>query len=123
MVDNRIDDYKDLIVWKRAMELAKEAYALARKLPREENYALADQIRRSAVSIPSNIAEGYGRYGTKEYARFLSISRGSSYELETQILLTVDLGYLDQIDVAKALSLSREIAKILTKILQRLGNG
>ncbi len=105
------------------MELAKEAYALVRKLPKEENHALADQIRRSAVSIPSNIAEGYGRTGTKEYARFLAISRGSSYELETQILLCVDLGYLNNEEVMKALSLSQEIARILTKILQRLGNG
>ena len=59
MMDKRVDDYKDLIAWKRAMELTKAAYLLTRLLPREENYALADQIRRSSVSIPSNIAEGY----------------------------------------------------------------
>ena len=123
MIDNRVNDYKELVAWKRAMELAKEAYLLAGKLPKQENYALADQIRRSAVSVPSNIAEGYGRTGPKEYARFLAISRGSSYELETQILLCVDLGYLEENDVVKALSLSQEVAKILTTIIQRLGNG
>ncbi len=66
MTDKRVDDYKDLIVWKRAMELAKSAYLIARMLPGEEKYALVDQIRRSSVSVPSNIAEGYGRNGAKE---------------------------------------------------------
>ncbi len=78
MTDYRVGDYKDLVVWKRGMEIARSAYLLSRKLPREENYALADQIRRSSVSIPSNIAEGYGRTSPKDYARFLSMARGSS---------------------------------------------
>ena len=80
MTDYRAGDYKDLVVWKRGMELARMAYLLSRKLPREEDYALADQIRRSSVSIPSNIAEGYGRTSPKDYVRFLSMARGSSYE-------------------------------------------
>ena len=122
MMDQRVDDYKDLIAWKRAMELAKAAYLLARMLPREENYALADQIRRSSVSIPSNIAEGYGRTGSKEYARFLSMARGSSYELETQIILCVDLGYIQEADTVKAIGLCKEVARILTRILQSLVN-
>ena len=121
-MDNRVDDYKDLIVWKRAMELAKAAYLLCRKLPKEENYALTDQIRRSAVSVPSNIAEGYGRIGPRDYVRFLSLARGSSYELETQILLCRDLGCLPDGDTEKALGLCKEVARILTKIMQTLGN-
>ena len=122
MIDTRVDDYKDLIAWKRAMELTKTAYLLARLLPREENYALADQIRRSSVSIPSNIAEGYGRTSPKEYALFLSVARGSSYELETQIILCVDLGYIQEADTVKAIGLCKEVARILTRILQSLGN-
>ena len=123
MADNRVDDFKELIVWKWSMELAKAAYALTKRLPREENYALADQIRRSAVSIPSNIAEGYGRTTTKEYARFLSIARGSGYELETQILLCVDLGYFKEEETVHTLCLGKEVSKMLTAILTKIGNG
>ena len=122
MTDCRIDDYKDLIVWKKAMELTKTAYLLARRLPKEENYALGDQIRRSSVSIPSNIAEGYGRTSQRDYARFLSMARGSSYELETQILLCIDLGYVQEKDAAIAVGLCKEVARILTRIIQNLGN-
>ena len=111
-----------MIVWKRGMALAKAAHLLSRKLPREEDYALADQIRRSSVSIPSNIAEGYGRTSTRDYARFLSMARGSGYELETQLLLSVDLGYLTANDVSDALALCREVSKILTRILARLAS-
>ncbi len=123
LADNRIDDYKELIVWKRAMELTKAAYALTRCLPREENFALADQIRRSAVSVPSNIAEGYGRTSAKEYARFLSMARGSGYELETQLMLCVELGYLRQDEIEIASGLINEVSKMLTAIIMKVGNG
>ena len=123
MADNRVDDFKELIVWKRAMELAKAAYALTKLLPREEDYALSDQIRRSAVSIPSNIAEGYGRTTTKEYARFLSMARRSGYELETQLLLCIDLEYIDENEAALALRLNKEVSKMLTAIITKIGNG
>ena len=104
------------------MELAKSTYSIAKMLPGEEKYALADQIRRSSVSVPSNIAEGYGRSGAKEYARFLSMARGSAYELETQIILCVDLGYLHEEDAANALRLIKEVVSMLTTILSKLGN-
>ena len=120
MPDNRLEDYKDLIVWKRAMELATAAYKVTRKLPREENFALADQIRRSAVSIPSNIAEGYGRGSAKDYARFLSIARGSRYELETQLLLCVELGYVKEEEIASAIQLGCEVAKMLNVIISKV---
>lgn len=120
MLDNSLKDYKDLIVWKRAMELAVAAYDVAKKLPREENYALAEQIRRSAVSIPSNIAEGYGRGSSKDYVRFLSIARGSRYELETQLLLCVDLGYVTENDISKAIRLGYEVSKILNAIIAKI---
>ena len=72
--DKSVRNYKELLVWQRAMELACEAYAVTGRLPKEEMYALGDQIRRSAISVPSNIAEGYGRNSTRDYVRFLSIA-------------------------------------------------
>ena len=123
MADKRIEDYKDLIVWKRSMELAAAAYTIARKLPKIETFALADQMRRSAISIPSNIAEGYGRTTPKEYARFLSIARGSVYELETQLLLCSQLQYLDSSELSTALGLSNEIIRMLNVIIPKVSTG
>ena len=116
-----MEKYKDLIVWKRAMELVQAAYQIARVLPKDEMFSLSDQIRRSAVSIPSNIAEGYGRNSTKDYARFLSIARGSRYELETQLLLCVQLGYVKQQDIENAIDLGEEVGKMLNVIISKLG--
>ena len=116
-----MENYKDLIVWKRGMELVEAAYKVAALLPREEMYALSDQIRRSAVSIPSNIAEGYGRNSTRDYARFLSIARGSRYELETQLLLSVQLGYVKECEIDHAIQLGEEVGKMLNVIISKLG--
>ena len=104
------------------MELANAAYAIARRLPREETFALADQIRRSAVSIPSNIAEGYGRGSSKDYLRFLTMARGSRYELETQLLLCVQLGYCNDREIAEALRLGNEVSKMLNALIFRINN-
>ena len=95
--------YKELIVWQKAMELVKEVYSLTKKLPKEETYALSDQMRRAVVSIPSNIAEGYGRKSKIEYIRFLDIARGSQYELETQIQICIMLEFLNENDTKKYL--------------------
>ena len=81
-----------LEVWKEAMALVRTVYAVTRGFPKEETYGLALQLRRAAVSIPSNVAEGAGRDGDKEFLRFLSIARGSLSELETQLLIAADLG-------------------------------
>ena len=116
-----MENYKDLIVWKRAMELVGAAYQVAAMLPREETFALSDQLTRSAVSIPSNIAEGYGRNSTKDYDRFLSIARGSRYELETQRLLCVQLNYVQQKDIETAIQLGEEVGKMLNVIISKLG--
>ena len=91
---NGAKDFKDLIVWQRAMELVVEVYQLVKKLPKEELFALSDQIRRAVISIPSNIAEGQGRSSLKEFLYFLSIAKGSKAELETQLLLCVKINYL-----------------------------
>jgi len=86
-------NHKDLEVWKESMLLAKEAYLLTKSFPKEELYGITSQIRRASVSVPSNIAEGAARSSDKEFIQFLYISLGSLSELETQILLSRDLGY------------------------------
>lgn len=78
-----VNSYEELIVWQKAMLLVEEVYKLVKKLPREELYALSDQLRRAVVSVPSNIAEGHTRAGTKEFINFLSIANGSRVEVET----------------------------------------
>lgn len=112
--------YKELTVWKKSMELVKEIYTLTKKLPKEEMYGLSDQMRRAAVSIPSNIAEGNGRKTDVEYARFLNISRGSECELETQLYICVMLNYLTENETEKAFELLSEIGKMLNTLITKL---
>ena len=90
----RMRRYEDLLLWQKAMQLAKMVYLLQKGLPKEEMYGLGDQIRRAVVSVPSNIAEGYGRGGDAEFKRFLAISRGSLFELKTQLQLAEGVGLL-----------------------------
>ncbi|MCX5712260.1 MAG: four helix bundle protein [Candidatus Omnitrophica bacterium] len=90
-----IKSYKDLDVWKKAVELAKEVYLLTKNFPRDELYGIVNQIRRSSVSIASNIAEGKSRQHKNEYIQFLYIALGSCAELETQVIISKELGYLD----------------------------
>ena len=115
-----IKDYKDLIVWQKAMDLVVEVYALVKFLPKEEVYALSSQIRRAAISIPSNIAEGQARNSTKEFIQFLAIAKGSKAELETQLLLCVKIGYLTDNQISVAMSTLAEIGKIINKLQQSL---
>ena len=115
-------NYKDLTVWQKSMDLTEEIYRLVKKLPKEETYALSDQMRRAAVSIPSNIAEGQGRGSGNEFRNFLSIANGSLSELETQLLICVRLGYLSDADIKTALSLSNEIDRMLSALILRLKN-
>ena len=115
-----LQSYKEFTVWQRAMELAAEVYRLAGLLPKFETYGLADQMRRAAVSVPSNIAEGQGRNSTKEFVHFLSIARGSQNELETQLLLCEKLRYLEQKDIAIALNLCIEVNKMLNVLIRKL---
>ena len=94
-----------------------EVYDLIKKLPKEEIYGLSDQMRRAVVSIPSNIAEGQGRQTEKEFKQFLSIAKGSVFEVETQLLICVRIGYLSQEQIQNALSLCDEIGRMLTKLI------
>lgn len=113
-------DYRQLKVWQKALDLAVEIYDLVKLLPKEETYALSDQMRRAAVSIPSNIAEGQGRNSDKEFVNFLSIARGSLWELETQIELCERLHYIDSCLKSNVLSLSTEISKMLNALSNSL---
>ena len=115
-----VKSYRELIVWQKAMELATEVYDLVKLLPREETYALGDQMRRAAVSIPSNIAEGYGRSSKKDYANFLTMARGSAYEVETQILLCNRINLLSTSQVAPALQILTEITRMVNAMLAKL---
>ena len=108
--------YKDLIVWKKSMDLVDEVYCLVKLLPKEELFALADQLRRSAVSVPSNIAEGHGRQTRREFSQFLSIARGSVFEVETQLYIGIRQAYFTESQAKAALGLCGEIGKILTKM-------
>jgi four helix bundle protein len=114
------DSFRDLIVWQRSMQLTVAIYGLTKDFPREELYGLTSQIRRAAVSLPSNIAEGHGRLGTKEYRHFLGIARASNFELQTQLELArrLNLGSLQLIGAAEGLS--HEVGKMLYAILQSI---
>jgi len=118
---SRIQSFEDLTVWQEAMKLAKMVYLSQRKLPREELYALGDQLRRAVVSIPSNIAEGFGRDTTKDYLHFLAIARGSLYEVRTQLQLAEQLGFLAMSDDLKRelTSVSRLLSALITKLRAR----
>lgn len=112
--------FEDLIVWQKAMDLVIEVYRLIRFLPKEETYALADQLRRSAVSIPSNIAEGQQRGSRQEMIRFSAIARGSAGELQTQLLLCERLSYITKEQMATALDLTKQVNKMLTALITNL---
>ena len=112
--------YREMIVWQKAMDLVKEIYLLAKMLPKEETYALSDQMRRAAISIPSNIAEGNGGKSLTDYARFLDIARGSEYELETQFEICIMLGYLTETDCKKVFELINEIGRMLHTLITKL---
>ncbi|MBE8952567.1 MAG: four helix bundle protein [Quinella sp. 1Q7] len=113
-------NYKDLIVWQKSMDLTVEIYRLVKFLPREETYALSDQMRRAVVSIPSNIAEGHGRNSTKEYIHFLSVARGSQTELETQLQICIRLKYFPESEATVAIDLCDELNKMLNALITSL---
>jgi four helix bundle protein len=117
-----MDSYRDLIVWKKSMQLVKEIYKLVKLLPKEEINVLSNQMRRSAISIPSNIAEGYDRRSTKDYINFLSFSRGSNSELQTQLYICVDLGFLTKQHIHTSITLTEEISKMLNSLINKLQN-
>ena len=112
--------YQKLQVWQKAMDLVEKIYLLTRQLPAEEKFGLAAQMQRAAVSIPSNIAEGYCRSSTKEYIKFLYVAKGSNSELFTQLLLCERIGYLSHNQISDAVCFSEEISKMLSTIILKL---
>ncbi|MDK9700558.1 MAG: four helix bundle protein [bacterium] len=109
-----MDSFRELRVWKLSMDLAIFTYKITQKYPKHELFGLSSQMRRAAVSIPSNIAEGFGRQSTKEYLHHLSFAQGSISELETQIELSFRLTYIDEANYVALLELCDHVGKLLT---------
>ena len=112
--------FRDLNVWQRAMQLTVAIYRLTQGFPREEIYGLSSQIRRAAVSIPSNIAEGQGRLSMGEFKQFLSVARGSNQELQTQLEIARALKFGDSTLIDEAENLSHEVGKMIYALLESL---
>jgi len=112
--------YEDLIVWQKAMDLVAEIYKTVKLLPNDEKFVLSEQMRKSAVSIPSNIAEGQERDTTKDFIKFLHIAKGSKGELETQLMICARLNYLTHTQMEVAQNLLIEIGKMLNALIQSL---
>ncbi|OQB05619.1 MAG: hypothetical protein BWY19_00888 [bacterium ADurb.Bin212] len=115
-----IQSYKDLVVWQKAVSLVEAVYRSTESFPKEEVFGLISQMRRSAISIPSNIAEGSSRGTRKDYCQFLRISLGSCSELETQVIIAEKLKFMDFSKSAKLLQQLNEIMKILNTIIKKL---
>ena len=115
-----MQSFKEMLVWQKSMDLVEEVYRIIKLLPSDERYALIDQIKRSSVSIPSNIAEGRGRNSDKEFLRFLNIANGSAYELETQLIICQRLGYIKSDQLLRVFQLCDEVCRMLNAINKKL---
>src|SRR3972149_712476 len=122
-----IQSYQELEVWQRGMELAERIYQLTKAFPTQEQYGMTSQMRRAAVSIPANIAEGWGRTGTKEFQRFLQIALGSLRELETHLMLSQRVGLSQETQVKPLLEittiLGKQILSLMRSLEKRMANG
>ena len=114
--------YRNLTVWQRAIELAESVYTLTRAFPSDEKFGLTSQLQRAAVSIPANIAEGYGRVHRGDYVHHLSIAKGSLFEVETLLTLAVRTKIVPRQQVLPAWKLSQQVGQMLTKLIQSLRN-
>lgn len=115
-----LESYKDLIVWKKSYKLCLDIYKITKEFPRNEEYGLTSQIKRSALSVPSNIAEGYNRQSRAEYIRFLYIAYGSLAELETQLMLAKDLKFTKNSNIEEAINLQNEVQKIMFGLIKSI---
>ena len=115
-----VTHYKELIVWQKAIDLVCLIYEITKTFPKEEIYGLTSQIRRAIVSVPSNIAEGQGRKSPPEFRRFLSIARGSLAEVETQLIIAIRLGYMENTQLRGIISLHEEINKMISSLMTKL---
>lgn len=115
-----MNTFRDLLIWQKSMDLVTKIYQLTKSFPKEEIYGLSSQIRRSSVSIPSNIAEGYGRDGNNDYLRFLNISMSSLFEIQTQLEISFNLKYLSENQFNKINGESREIERMLSAFIRKI---
>ena len=115
-----VKDFKQLRVWKQAMELVGEVYGHTRLFPKEELYGLSNQLRRAAVSIPSNIAEGFKRYHLAEKRQFMNIAAGSAGELETQLILACQLGFIPDHVVGELLEKLNHVSRMISSLINRI---
>ncbi|MGB3511186.1 MAG: four helix bundle protein [Microcoleaceae cyanobacterium] len=117
-----INDFKDLKIWQKGMDIAEKCYFLTKLFPRDELYGMVQQIRRSSVSIPANIAEGYGRRYTGEYLRFLNVAQGSINELETHLILSGRVGLCKEKEIEIIISLLTEESRMIISLTKKLKN-
>lgn len=117
---SRASSYRDLMVWQKGITLVKLVYRLTQSFPGEEKFGLVSQMRRAAVSIPSNIAEGQGRHTTGEFVQFISHAEGSAAELDTQLVIAVELGYCSLSEAGPAVDLILELRKMLNALRRSL---
>jgi four helix bundle protein len=120
MKSPKVQSFRDLLVWQKSMELTTSIYRITQSFPREEMFGLTSQLRRSAISIPSNIAEGQGRLNTREFRQFLGVARGSNCELQTQLEIARRLGLGNSQLLNDAEGLSHEVGKMIFAILGKL---
>ena len=114
--------YRELVAWQKAMKFVTEIYAATQRFPSEERYGLTNQLRRAAVSIPSNIAEGQARFSQKEFHHFLSQARGSLVEIETQLLIARELKYLQPAKADSLLAAADELGRVLNGLIASIKN-
>ncbi len=119
---SEINSFKDLLVWQKGIELVKAVYKVIDKMPQEELFGLSGQIKRSVISVPSNIAEGWGRNSTLSYINFLKISRGSLFELETQLIIAKELEFISSDALNKIDKLIHELSKMLNSLIKNIKN-
>lgn len=117
---SNVSTYKDLLIWQKGIKIVKEVYLICKDFPKDELYDLTSQVKRSSVSIPSNIAEGWGRNYTKSYVQFLKYSRGSLLELETQIIIAKELGFISTQNFNKIQGLITEESKMLNAFIKSI---
>ena len=114
--------YADLLVWQKSMELVSSIYKNTQSFPKEEFYGLTSQIRRSSVSIPSNIAEGFGRKSQHDFIRFLRIAMGSLFEMQTQLLIAKNLEFIEELKFNILFEKTREVERMLSAFIQAITN-
>lgn len=112
--------YRELIVWEKSMTLVNQIYKVSKQFPADENFGLTSQLRRSAISVPSNIAEGYGRNSLNDYIRFLNISVGSLYEIQTQIEIAFNLNYVEKNHFDELYENTKEIERMMSSLIRKL---